>query len=160
MIYEKGMNNEQKEEWMKASKLVKGVPLIQVRRNTGENTLHLQVYGEGALPLSNRNYGYADKFSVPTVVVEAVREATDNTFPSLATGQEIYLRGIASLHGYADGVQLHINTPSTEWNTSDGFVLDLPAQRFSSLIAFIEAVGLLTNHEGEQRFVAQAQEEE
>jgi hypothetical protein len=40
------------------------------------------------------------------------------------------------------------------------FITDLPAQRFGGLIAFLEDNGLLINHEGEQRFVAPAQEEE
>ena len=133
--------------------------LIQVRKSTGTNTLHLQVYGE-ADGLNNREYGYADKFSVPPVVTDAIVNYTGSLFPSFATGQEIYFRDMATIHGYADGVQLFINAPSTEWNTPDGFVLDLPAQRFSEFIAFVEAAGLLTNHEGEQRFVAPAQEEE
>ena len=153
------MTNEQLEQWMKTSKVEEGVPLLQVRRTTGENMLHLQVFGSSK-ELCNRHYGYADKFSVPVVVSDAVSQVSGPLFPSFATGQEIYLRNIATLHGYADGVQLHINVPSTDWNAPDGFILDLPAQRFSAFIAFIEAVGLLTNHEGEQRFVAPAQEEE
>ena len=40
-----GMNNEQFEQWMKTSKVEEGVPLLQVRRTTGGNMLHLQVYG-------------------------------------------------------------------------------------------------------------------
>lgn len=154
-----GLTNEQYEQWMKTSKIEEGVPLLQVRRTTGGNLLHLQVYGESE-DLTNRPYGYADKFSVPPVVTEALMQVSGPLFPSFATGQEIYLRNIATIHAYADGVQLHINVPSTDWNAPDGFILDLPAQRFSAFIAFIESVGLLTNHEGEQRFVAPLQEEE
>lgn len=154
-----GMKEEQMKEWMKMSQVEEGESLLQVRRATGNNTLHLQVYGDSK-DLCNRSYGYADKFSVPSVVTEALIRVGGPLFPSFATGQEIYLRNIATIHGYADGVQLHITAPSTDWNTPDGFVLDLPAQRFSAFIAFVEAVGLLTNHEGEQRFVAQVQEEE
>jgi len=154
-----GMKEEQMKEWMEASKLEEGEPLIQVRRATGDNTLHLQVFGSSK-ELCNRNYGFADKFSVPPVVTDALKEYDGDLYPSLATGHEIYFRGLITIQGYVDGVQLYCNVPSTDWNTPDGFVLDLPAQRFSAFIAFVEAVGLLTNHEGEQRFVAQAQEEE
>jgi len=133
--------------------------LIQVRRNTGTNLLHLQVYGHGG-EFNNRDYGYADRFSVPPVVTDALLEYNANLYPSLTSGQEIYFRDLVSVHGFADGVQLYINVPSTEWNAPDAFVLDLPAQRFSAFIAYLEAVGLLYNHEGEQRFVAPLQEEE
>lgn len=150
---------QEKEEWMKTSKLVEGVPLIQVRRDTESNCIHLQVYGDSK-ELSNRPYGYADKFTAPPVVTNAISSYSGDLFPSLATGQIIYFRGLVSVEGYADGVQLHINVPSTDWNAPDGFILDLPAQRFSAFIAFIESVGLLTNHEGEPRFVAPLQEEE
>jgi len=155
---EEEMTQEEKEQWKKAMKIENDKPLIQVRRTTGGNMLHLQVFGE-MNEYSNRPYGYADKFSVPPVVTTSV-ETVEAPYPSFASAQEIYIRNIASVHGYADGVQLHINVPSTDWNSPDGFVLDLPAQRFSAFIAFVESVGLLTNHEGEQRFVASAQEEE
>ena len=133
--------------------------LIQVRKSTGTNLLHLQAFGDGG-ELNNREYGYADRFSVPPVVTDAILEYGADLYPSLTSAQEVYFRDVLSVHGYSDGVQLHINIPSTEWNSPDGFVLDLPAQRFSAFIAHIEAVGLLTNHEGEQRFVAPLQEEE
>jgi len=148
------------EEWKTSMKIDDETKaLIQVRRNTGENILHLQVYGHHG-ELSNREYGYAERFSVPPVVTNALSEHNGDLYPSFATSQEIYFRGMLSVHGYADGVQLHINVPSIEWNAPDGFILDLPAQRFSAFIAYIEATGLLTNHEGEQRFVVPAQEEE
>tara|TARA_A200000159_G_scaffold161313_1_gene183012 strand:+ start:1816 stop:2295 length:480 start_codon:yes stop_codon:yes gene_type:complete len=159
MNMEKGMTQEEKEEWKKVMKIENDKPLIQVRRTTGTNLLHLQVFGENASELSNRPYGYADKFSVPPVVTASVANQ-ENLYPSFASAQEIYIRDIATVHGYADGVQLHITVPSDDWNAPHGFVLDLPAQRFSAFIAFVEAVGLLTNHEGEQRFVEQPQEEE
>jgi hypothetical protein len=158
MNMEKGMTQEEKEQWKKVMKIENDEPLIQVRRTTGTNMLHLQVFGEVG-EYGNRPYGYADKFSVPPVVTASVA-TVEAPYPSFASAQEIYIRDIATVHGYADGVQLHITAPSTEWNAPHGFVLDLPAQRFSAFIAFVEAVGLLTNHEGEQRFVAQPQEEE
>ena len=156
---EKGMTQEEKEQWKKAMKIENDEPLIQVRRTTGTNMLHLQVYGENASELSNRPYGYADKFSVPPVVTTSV-SMVEAPYPSFASAQEIYIRDIATVHGFVDGVQLHIRVPSTDWNSPNGFILDLPAQRFSAFIAFVESVGLLINHEGEQRFVAPLQEEE
>ena len=148
------------EEWKTAMKIDDETKaLIQVRKSTGGNLLHLQVFGDGG-DLNNREYGYADRFSVPPVVTDVISEYNGDLYPSLTSGQEIYFRKVVSVHGYADGVQLCIEVPSAQWNSPDGFVLDLPAQRFSAFIAYIESVGLLTNHEGEQRFVAPLQEEE
>ena len=155
---EKWMTEEEKEQGKKAMKIENDKPLIQVRRTTGGNLLHLQVFGE-VKEYSNRPYGYADKFSVPSVVTASV-SMVEAPYPSFASMQEIYIRDIATVHGFVDGVQLHIRVPSTDWNSPNGFILDLPAQRFSAFIAFVESVGLLINHEGEQRFVAPLQEEE
>lgn len=146
------------EEYMKQKEIEdKDQALIQVRKDAGGNMLHLQVYASTA---GNRDYGYADKFSVPPVVTDSLREYDGKLFQSLATESPIYFRGLVTIQGYVDGVQMCLNVPSSEWNTPHGFVLDLPAQRFSTFIAFIESVGLLRNNEGEQRFVAPAQEEE
>ena len=99
---EKGMTQEEKEEWKKAMKIENDKPLIQVRRTTGANILHLQVFGEVG-EYGNRPYGYADKFSVPPVVTGSVA-AMEAPYPSFASGQVIYIRDIATVHGYADGV--------------------------------------------------------
>jgi len=144
------------ESWKKV-KEIDGA-LIQVRQTTGGNTLHLQVYAETAG--GNREYGWAEKFSVPPPVTDAIAVYDGTKFESLATESKIYFRGLITIQGYVDGVQLYCNAPSADWNTPDGFVLDLPAQRFSAFIAYIEKAGLLHNNEGEQRFVAPAQEEE
>ena len=150
------------EEWKQMKKIDDETnALIQIRKDAGGNGLHLQVYGE-VMTNSNRDYGYADKFSVPPVVSQAVRdyEWQGSLFQSLATETPIYMRGLVSVHAYTDGVQLHVATPH-ESNNGDGvFITDLPPQRFGGLIAFLEDNGLLINHEGEQRFVAPAQEEE
>ena len=137
--------------------------LIQVRKNTGSNTLHLQVYGENHNN-ANRDYGFADKFSVPQVVTDAVRDLggiTPDTelFPSLATENPIYIRDIATVHAFSDGVQLHIKAPSHNWNSPNGFIMDLPAQRFGAMIAFLEDNELLISHEG-TRFIGGDGEEE
>lgn len=56
------------ENWKTAMKIDDETKaLIQVRKSTGGNLLHLQVYGDGG-ELNNREYGYADRFSVPPVV--------------------------------------------------------------------------------------------
>ena len=150
------------EEWKTEKKIDDDTPpFIQVRRNAGGNYLHLQVYGKGQAN-GNRDYGYADKFSVPPVVTQALLEYEwqGDLNMSLASPSPVYMRGLLSVHAYTDGVQLHVATPH-EQNNGDGvFITDLPAQRFGQFIAFLEDNGLLINHEGEQRFVAPAQEEE
>lgn len=150
------------EEWKTEKKIDDETqPFIQLRKDAGGNMMHLQVYGTN-LTNSNRDYGYADKFSVPPIVTQAVREYEwqGDLSMSLASPSPVYMRGMVSVHAYADGVQLHVATPH-EQNNGDGvFITDLPAQRFGGLIAFLEDNGLLINHEGEQRFVAPASEEE
>jgi len=142
------------EEYMKAKQIENDQPFIQVRKDTGSNMLHLQVYGTNTQH-GNRDYGYADKFSVPPVVTEAIRNCDDDLFQSLTTESLVYFRGMAEVHTYTDGVQLRINAPSSQWNADDAFVLDLPAMRFGTFIAFLEDNGLTTNHDG-MRFTAPA----
>jgi len=156
------MNNE----WKEMKEIgVDGEAFIQVRRSAGENFMHIQAYGE-SLDNGNREYGYADKFTVPPVVADAIAELHDNShqhklFPSLTSDTSpMYYRGLLSVHAYADGVQLHVAVPHGENNSEGMFITDLPAQRFGKLIAFLDDNGLLINHEGEQRFVASLQEDE
>jgi len=149
----KNMNKEYK----KMKEIDEGTDaLIQVRQDAGGNYIHLQVYGKEG----NREYGYADKFTAPPVVAESLRNTTAKLYQSLATDSPIYFRDMVTVHGYTDGVQLHILSQEAEVNGQECFILDLPAQRFGDFIAYIESVGLLINHEGEQRFVASLQEEE
>lgn len=142
------MNNE----YMKAKQIEDETPFIQVRKDTGTNYLHLQVYGTNMQHM-NRDYGYADKFSVPPVVTQALSVHEGNLFPSLTTDSLVYFREMAEVHAYTDGVQLRLSVPSADWNAKDAFVLDLTALRFSQFIAFLEDNGLVTTHDG-MRFVA------
>jgi len=139
-------------EYKKAKKIDKKTKaLIQVRNNAGGNTLHIQAYGE-AMEIHNREYGYADKFTVPEVITQAIREYDGALYQSLATDNPIYFRDIATIHAFSDGVQLPITVPSLFWNSPNGFILDLPAQRFATMIAFFENNDLLITQEG-TRFV-------
>ena len=139
-------------EYKKAKKMKnKTKALIQVRNDAGGNTLHLQMYGED-MENHNRDYGYADKFTVPENVTDAIRIYDGDLYPSLATENPIYFRDIATVHAFSDGVQLHIKVPSLFWNSPNGFIMDLPAHRFATMIAFLEDNDLLITHEG-TRFV-------
>ena len=132
--------------------------LIQVRSNTDGNHLHLQMYGSNSAH-GNRDYGYADKFTVPSVVSDAIGEfETDKLYLSLATNSPIYIRDIATVHAFSDGVQLHIKVPSENWNSPNGFIMDLPPQRFGAMIAFLEDNDLLITHEG-TRYIGESEEE-
>jgi len=152
------MNEEKnmKNEYMKDKKLL-GSPLIQLRQDAGGNTLHIQAWGEGEH--NNREYGYADKFSVPHTVTDAVRNCDYTLFPSLASESVCYFRDMIAVTAYSDGVQMLIHAPSTDWNAPNGFILDLPAMRFGQLIEFLDANGLLHTSEG-TRFVASSMGEE
>ena len=140
-------------EYKKVKKIKnKTKALIQVRNDAGGNTLHLQVYGE-EMEHHNRDYGYADKFTVPEIVTDSVRQWGGTLYPSLATENPIYFRDIATVHAFSDGVQLHIKVGSPFWNSPNGFIVDLPAHRFATMVAFLEANDLLITHEG-TRFIS------
>lgn len=154
------MEEELNEQWYKDKKIDDETStFIQVRKDAGGNFLHLQAYGIDS-KFSNRSYGFADKFTVPPVVVDALYAHEGKVYNSLATPSPVYYRDMAEAHAYVDGVQLHLKLEHSENNGDGRFILDLPAQRFGPFIAFLEDKGLLINHEGEQRFVAPLQEEE
>ena len=64
--------------------------ILQVRVNAGTGVLHIQ--GKGKIT-SNREYGYANKFQVPTQMTDwlAFLSPTDKSFASDST---VYVRGV------------------------------------------------------------------
>ena len=64
--------------------------ILQVRVNAGTGVLHIQ--GKGKIT-SNREYGYANKFKVPTQMTDwlAFLSPTDLSF---ASEQKVYVRGV------------------------------------------------------------------
>ena len=90
--------------------------ILQIRVNAGTGVLHIQGKGEVT---ANREYGYAEKFSVPPSMTEwlSFREATDNSF---ASNEKYYIRGV-TLTKYEDCVALEIK------DKDDIFVLHLNA---------------------------------
>ena len=90
--------------------------ILQVRVNAGTGVLHIQGKGEVT---ANREYGYAEKFSVPPSMTEwlSFREATDKSF---ASNEKYYIRGV-TLTKYEDCVALEIK------DEDGNFVLHLNA---------------------------------
>ena len=90
--------------------------VLQVRVNAGTGVLHLQGKGEVT---ANREYGYAEKFSVPSMMTDWL----NNRFPteqSFASGDIYYIRGV-TLTKYTDCVALEVR------DKDDIFVLHLNA---------------------------------
>lgn len=152
------------EEWYKQRKMDENTkPFMQLKSDTGVNALHIQAYSpkdkvNGAY--TNREYGYAERFSVPPVVAEALKEYIDTRHLSLATESEDYYRDLVSVHSYIDGVQLHLLVPH-DTNNADGlYILDLPFPRFLSFINYLEKADLLITHDDEYRFIGTNMEDE
>ncbi len=101
--------------------------VLQVRVSAGDGVLHVQGKGEVT---ANREYGYAEKFSVPTKMTDwlAFRSATHNSF---ASNEKYYIRGV-TLTKYANCVAFEIK------DNDDIFVLHLNAGsvKCSELIDF------------------------
>ena len=101
--------------------------VLQVRVSAGDGVLHVQGKGEVT---ANREYGYAEKFSVHTKMTDwlAFRSATHNSF---ASNEKYYIRGV-TLTKYANCVAFEIK------DNDDIFVLHLNAGSFkcSELIDF------------------------
>jgi len=152
-------NEDMNEEWYEEKDVVVGTHFLQLRQNSGKNTLHIQAYGTN-LDNCNRPYGYADKFSVPPIVANTVNELEEPLFNSLASESKVYMRNLLEVHQYDDGSQLHINIVADNNNGHGCYILDLPLHRFGKLIKFLQDNQLITNHEGELRFIQESNGEE
>jgi len=116
--------------------------VVQVRKDAGGNMLHLQVYSNIT---GNRDYGWAEKFTVPSVVTDDLRHYEGTLYPSFATESEVYIRGIASIHTYTDGTQLQLHVTwgdELNYNNKDyGYILDLPIARFKPMLEYLALIG-------------------
>lgn len=111
-------------EYMEIKKLTENEPLLQLRNTTGSNMLHIQGWGKEG----NRPYGYANKFTVPHEVTNALNNyISDSKYQSLASDAQIYHRDCLIVTEYSDGWQLDITVES------DHFVLDLDSTLAQSL---------------------------
>jgi len=132
------------------------IPFVQVRHDAGGNMMHLQVCS--LLVEGNRDYGYADKFSVPPVVADSIRayaETEGLLYDSLASDSKVYIREpFVNFFKWDDGVQMVINSKwcgyDKQFNADGGFILDMPVERFGGLILHLDAVGMLTTKKGKR----------
>ena len=132
------------EEYKLAKKINNQSAIVQVRKDAGGNLLHLQVYcDEGT---GNREYGWAEKFTVPEEVTNDLRLYEGPLYPSFASDSEIYIRGIASLHTYTDGTQLQLHikwSDGLNFNVKGyGYTLDLPIARFKPMLEYMAQAGV------------------
>jgi len=137
-------------------KQITSTPTIQIRKDAGGNILHLQVFAEIE---GNRAYGWAEKFTVPSVVTDDLREYEGKLFPSFASDSDIYIRGIASINTYKDGTQLHLNIKwgnELNFNSKEyGYILDLPTSRFQDMIDYFAQVELSNEWLNETRWIGE-----
>ncbi len=106
------------DDWI-AQHDVEDGPVLQARVNAGNETLHIQGYGEE----QNRQYGFAHKFKVPHEMTQWLMKQ-DATHMSFASDQVVYIRGVAVVQ-YTDGVQLLIDGEGGNSTWGAHFVLDL-----------------------------------
>lgn len=150
-----------KQEYMKAKRITDDKPFMQLRQGTGMNYMHIQVCGQGReSEMTNREYGFADKFSAPPVVCNAIANHAAELYPSLATDSVCYYRDVIEVCAYTDGAQLRIKVPSADCNDGDTFVLELPAMRFGPFVQYLDDVGLLKTDEGVRFTQSRVSEEE
>ena len=100
--------------------------ILQVRVNAGTGVLHIQ--GKGEIT-SNREYGYANKFQVPTQMTDwlAYLSPTDKSF---ASDSMVYVRGVELIeHKYItidkDGNASEGNTFMLQLNTKSPLCVEL-----------------------------------
>ena len=106
------------EEWITQHD-VEGGPVLQVRVNAGNETLHIQGYGKE----QNREYGFAHRFKVPHEMTQWLM-TKEPTHRSFASDQVFYIRDVAVVQ-YTDGVQLNIDGEGGNHTQGTHFVLDL-----------------------------------
>ena len=136
--------NDMDKEYMQEKKLTEDEPLLQLRNTTGSNTLHIQGWGKEG----NRPYGYANKFSVPHEVTNALDEYMhDSKYQSLASDALIYHRDCLIVTEYSDGWQLDITVKS------DHFVLDLDSTLAKSLALWCEVNNLYRDKSAVKRVI-------
>ena len=124
--------------------------ILQVRVNAGTGTLHIQ--GKGEIK-SNREYGYADKFTVPTECTDwlAFKSPTHQSF---ASDSIVYIRGV-TLREYKNCTALYIG------DGDDKFVLHLntDSPRSKELIDFALQNDLIEDYTSEYELSGKMEEE-
>jgi len=121
------------EIYMKEKQLIENEPLLQLRNTTGGNTLHIQGYGI----VGNREYGYAQKFTVPPTVTDTLNNYSAScNYQSLASEAKIYHRDCLTVTEYSDGWQLDITFEN------DHIVLDMKKPNCESFIEWCRANNL------------------
>ena len=113
--------NTETEEYKTDREIEEGVPMLQARVNAGSGTLHLQ--GWSNTFTVNRNYGWANKFSVPPQMTTWLAKH-EPTHTSFASSEKVYIRGV-SISEYKDGIQLRIDGVQHGGNRDTTFVVDI-----------------------------------
>jgi hypothetical protein len=136
--------NDMDKEYMEMKELTENEPLLQLRNTTGSNTLHIQGWGKEG----NRPYGYANKFSVPHEVTNALQVyVLDGKYQSLASDAKIYHRDCLIVTEYSDGWQLDIEVED------DHFVLDLDSTLAQSLALWCKENNLYRDKSAVKRVI-------
>tara|TARA_R100000773_G_C4119749_1_gene55810 strand:- start:38 stop:481 length:444 start_codon:yes stop_codon:yes gene_type:complete len=139
--------------YMKEKEVTKGFPLLQLRKTTGTNQLHIQGWGSEG----NREYGYASKFTVPPEVTNSLEKfEVSDVFQSLASDAKIYYREVLSVQKYADGYQIQILLNDHDANLNKTWCLDMNMPQCKHFVDWLESNDLITDRGEEMRFVGES----
>jgi len=110
---------EYNDEWMNKREVTKGTKVLQFRKNAGNGVLHIQGWGDSL----NRDYGWADKFTVPNKVIEHLNKM-EATHLSFATEERVYIRPKVRLYERDGDTRMQVIT-----NDGNAFTLRLDMER-------------------------------
>ena len=136
--------------YMKEKEVTEGFPLLQLRNTTGTNQLHIQGWGSQG----NREYGFAQKFTVPQEVTNSLEKfGAEHVYQSLASEAQIYYREVLSIQKYADGYQIQILLNDNDANLNKTWCLDMNMPQCENFVSWLESNDLITDCGEEMRFV-------
>ena len=142
--------NNMNEEYTKEKEVTQDKPLLQLRNTTGTNQLHIQGWG----CVGNRDYGFAQKFTVPTDITDSLEKfQAAHVYQSLASDAKIYYREVLSVQKYVDGYQIQIFLNDNNANLNKTWCLDMNVPQCSNFISWLEDNQLITDFGEETRFV-------
>jgi hypothetical protein len=142
--------NNMNEQYTTEKEVTQGKPLLQLRNSTGTNQLHIQGWGY----VGNRDYGFAQKFTVPTDITDSLDKfQAAHVYESLASDAKIYYREVLSVQKYADGYQIQIFLNDKNANLNKTWCLDMNIPQCSNFISWLEDNDMVTDCGEETRFV-------
>ena len=142
------MGEDEYKGWLSSRALSAEQATVQLRVNAG-GVLHVQVFNPETV--FNRPYGFAEKFVVPSHVIDWLG-THEGEYLSFASGERVYIRPEVRLVSYEDGVQIYIGETDDGVNVAGatGFILDVDSskEKNGQLIDALTMSGLCDEGEG------------